>query len=221
VSSLSEWLRPHRTVPVTPWSAGESNWKATPKSYAALIFGLWLFGTGEAALVAANAGVSPWTVFAQGISKQTGLSIGWSTFFISLGALSLWIPLKRKPGLGTVSNIFVIAFTLQNMIPLFPEPTNKVLQIVQVLVGVVIVGFGSAFYITSNLGPGPRDGLMTGIHFRTGIRVGRVRTGIEATVLVVGWLLGGTVGIGTVIFAVLVGQSIAMAFGIVSRISPR
>lgn len=221
MSKFLDWIRPALTVPVTPWGAGESNWKARPKTLFVLIAGLWLFGTGEAAFVASNIGVSPWVVFAQGISQLTGLSIGWSTFYISCAVLLLWIPLKRRPGLGTVMNIIVIALALEVMIPIFPTPTNLGLQIAEDLFGIILVGFGSALYITSNLGPGPRDGLMTGLHYKTGIRIGRVRTMIEVVVLTIGWAMGGTVGIGTLLFAGLIGQSIAMAFGIISRVAPQ
>lgn len=221
MSKFSSWLRPALTVPRTPWSAGESNWKASPKTLFFLIAGLWIFGTGEAAFIAANIGVSPWVVFAQGISLMTGWSIGWSTFVISCSVLAFWIPLKSKPGLGTIMNIIVIALALDVMAPLFPHPNHIGLQIVQDLFGIVLVGFGSALYITSNLGPGPRDGLMTGLHYRSGIRIGRVRMMIEIAVLLVGWSLGGTVGLGTVLFAGLIGQSIALAMGVVSRLTPQ
>ena len=221
MSKFSSWLRPALTVPRTPWSAGESNWKASPKTVCFLIAGLWIFGTGEAAFIAANIGVSPWTVFAQGISLNTGWSIGWSTFVISCSVLAFWIPLKSKPGLGTVMNIIVIALALDVMAPLFPHPDTMELQVLLDLFGIVLVGIGSALYITSNLGPGPRDGLMTGLHYRSGIRIGRVRMMIEIAVLLVGYKLGGTVGIGTVLFAGLIGQSIALAMGVVSRLTPQ
>ena len=219
MGKFAEFLRPHRTVPRTPWSAGELNWKAKPSTILVLVLGLWLFGTGEAALVAAGIGVSPWVVLAQGISLKTGLTIGWATFWVSVCVLLLWIPLRRKPGLGTVLNIIVIAAALEVMIPVFPTPSNTVAQVVEVLLGIGTVGAASALYITCNLGAGPRDGLMTGLHDLTGIRVGRVRTSIEVVVLTIGWLLGGTVGIGTVLFGLLIGQSVAVGFGIVSRIT--
>lgn len=218
VSSFGEWLRPSRTVPRTAWSAS-GPWRPTATALVALLAGLWLFGTGEAALVAAGIGVSPWTVLAQGISRSVGIDLGVATFWVSLAVLSLWWPLRRRPGLGTVLNIVVIAIALDVMVPVFPKPTSPLLQVVEALLGVGIVGAGSAFYITSNLGPGPRDGLMTGLHDRTGVRIGRVRLAIEVVVLTVGWLLGGTVGIGTVLFGLLVGQAVAVGFGMVSRLS--
>ena len=217
--SFGQWLRPARTVPTTPWSAGASNWKASPATILVLVLGLWLFGTGEAALVAAGIGVSPWVVLAQGISVHTHLSIGWATFWVSAVVLLLWVPLRRRPGLGTVLNIIVIACALEVMVPVFPTPSQPVWQVVEALLGIGIVGAGSALYITSNLGPGPRDGLMTGLHDRTGVRIGRVRLGIEVVVMVAGWLLGGTVGIGTALFGLLIGQSVAVGFGIVSRLT--
>ena len=218
MSSLGQWLRPSLTVPKTPWGAGESNWKAKPQTLLALVFGLACFGAGEAALVAADIGQSPWTVFADGIHHTFGISIGFSTFYISLVVLLLWIPLKRKPGLGTVLNIIIISAVLELMIPVFPHPTNPVAQVAEVLFGIALVGLGSGLYITSNLGAGPRDGLMTGLHEKTGIRISRVRLGIEVIVLIAGWLLGGKVGIGTVMFAMLIGQSVAIWFGVVGRI---
>jgi uncharacterized membrane protein YczE len=217
---FAQWLRPHRTVPSAPWSAGHSNWRAKPSTVLILASGLWLFGTGEAALVAAGIGVSPWVVFAQGISLKTGLSIGWSTFWISTTVLLAWIPLRRRPGLGTVLNIILIAAALDVMSPILPHPTNLVAKVAEVLIGIGMTGAASAMYITSNLGTGPRDGLMTGIHELTGVRVGRVRTGIEVLVLTAGWLLGGNVGIGTALFGLLIGQSVAVGFGIVSRLFP-
>lgn len=218
MSSLGQWLRPALTVPKTPWGAGESNWRAKPSTLLALLVGLSLFGAGEAALVAANIGQSPWVVFADGLHHTFGIGIGIGTFYISLGVLLLWIPLKRKPGLGTVLNIVVIAWVLELMIPVFPNPTNPIAQVVEVLFGIALVGLGSGLYITCNLGAGPRDGLMTGLHEVTGIRIGRVRLTIEIIVLIVGWLLGGKVGIGTVLFAMLIGQSVAIWFGIVGNI---
>jgi uncharacterized membrane protein YczE len=178
-----------------------------------LATGLWIFGSGEAALIAAGIGVSP-----QGISVQTGASIGWATFWISATVLLLWIPLRRTPGLGTLLNVVLIAAALEVMSPLYPHPQHPVLQVAQVLIGIGLTGVGSALYLTSAMGTGPRDGLMTGLHERTGLPVGRVRMFIELTVLTAGWLLGGTVGLGTVLFGVLVGQSVAVGLGVVSRI---
>jgi uncharacterized membrane protein YczE len=220
MASIGQWLRPALTVPKTSWSAGESNWKVSPKTFFVLMLGLWLFGTGEAFLVDAGIGQSPWTVLAYGLAKTLGLTIGETTFLTSVFVLLLWIPLKRRPGLGTVMNILVVALALQVMINILPSPTNFAAQLVEVLIGIAIVGIASGLYITCNVGPGPRDGLMTGLNARTGIRVGRVRLGIEVIVLTIGWALGGIVGIGTLLFAVLIGQAVAMSFGVVERLSP-
>jgi len=219
--SFEQWLRPALTVPKTSWSAGESNWKVTPKTFLVLVLGLWLFGTGEALLIDASIGQSPWTVLADGLAKTLDMTIGETTFITSITVLLLWIPLKRRPGLGTVMNILVIAVAIDVMTPLLPTPTNVVAQTIEVLIGILLVGLASALYITCNVGSGPRDGLMTGLNERTGIRIGRVRTGIEVIVLTIGWLLGGVVGIGTLLFALLIGQSVAIAFGLVERISPQ
>jgi len=220
MASFAQWLRPALTVPKTSWSAGDSNWKVSPKTFFVLIFGLWLFGTGEALLIDASIGQSPWTVLADGLAKTLGMTIGQTTFLTSVIVLLLWIPLKRRPGLGTVMNILVIAVAIDVMIPILPSPENVVAQTVQVLLGILLTGIASALYITCNVGPGPRDGLMTGLNEKTGVRVGRVRTGIEVVVLTIGWLLGGVVGIGTLLFALLIGQSVAISFGLVERISP-
>jgi uncharacterized membrane protein YczE len=221
MSTISEWLRPALTVPETSWSAGESNWKVSLKTFLILVFGLWLFGTGEAFLINASLGQSPWTVLADGLAQTLNLTIGQTTFLTSVIVLMLWIPLKRKPGLGTLMNILVISVAIDVMIPILPSPENVVAQSVQVLVGIMLTGIASALYITCNVGPGPRDGLMTGLNEKTGVRVGRVRTGIEVVVLTIGWLLGGVVGVGTLLFALLIGQSVAISFALVERISPK
>lgn len=220
MAAIGQWLRPALTVPKTSWSAGESNWKVSPKTFFVLTVGLWLFGTGEALLIDASLGQSPWTVLADGLAQTLNLTIGQTTFLTSVIVLLLWIPLKRKPGLGTVMNILIIAVAIDVMVPLLPSPTNVVGQTVQALFGILLIGVASALYITCNVGAGPRDGLMTGLNEKTGVRVGRVRTGIEVVVLTIGWLLGGVVGVGTLLFALLIGQSVAISFGLVERLSP-
>ena len=214
-----EWLKPSRTVPTTSWSASGSMWKARPKSFFYLMLGNWLYGTGEAILIKADIGQSAGTVLAQGIQNLTGDTIGWTSFYISIGVMFLWIPLKNKVGIGTVLNIIFVSVAIDVMMPFFPSPDSYALSVVQVLIGILVIGLGSAFYIPSNLGPGPRDGLMTGFHYRTGLPIGRVRLFIEAAFLLAGWLLGGSVGLGTVLVTVLVGEVVAVFFGIVSRVS--
>jgi hypothetical protein len=183
-----------------------------------LLIGLYAFGTGEALIVQGGLGVSPWTVLAQGLSTILPVSIGVATFLVSAVVLLLWIPLRERPGLGTLANAIVIAIALQVGVALVPEPQARPAQLVLVLLGIAMIGLGSGLYLTTNLGPGPRDGWMTGIHLRTGWPVGRVRLGIELVVLGVGWLLGGTVGLGTVLFAVLIGPAVAQGLAIAGAI---
>lgn len=147
--------------------------------------------------------------------------MGWSTFGISALVLLGWIPLRERPGFGTLSNIVIIAVAIDIGVTYIPLQENYFIGILYTLLGIAMVGIASALYITCGLGPGPRDGLMTGIHFKTGIRVGRVRLAIESTVFGLGWLLGGTVGLGTLLFAALIGQSIAISLGVVSRVTPK
>lgn len=211
------WRRPARTVPVTRWRS-PSRWSPTPASGVVLLIGLYAFGTGEALIVQGGLGVSPWTVLAQGLSTILPVSIGVATFLVSAVVLLLWIPLRERPGLGTIANALVIAVALQVGVALVPEPGAWPVQLVLVLLGIAMIGLGSGFYLTTNLGPGPRDGWMTGIHLRTGWPVGRVRLGIELVVLGVGWLLGGTVGVGTVLFAVLIGPAVAQGLAIAGAI---
>jgi len=218
--SLSQWLKPSRTVPTTSWSASDSMWKARPRTMLFMILGNWLYGTGEALLITADIGQTPGTVLAQGIQNLTGDSIGWTSFYISVGVMLLWIPLRLKVGIGTVFNIILVSVAIDVMTPLMPQPESYSLSVLQVLLGILVIAIGSAFYIPSNLGPGPRDGLMTGLHFRTDWPIGRVRFGIEAVLLVSGWLLGGSVGLGTVLVTVLIGEVVAILFGLVGRLSP-
>ena len=137
MASLGQWLRPALTVPETSWSAGDSNWKVSLKTFLVLVLGLWLFGTGEAFLIDASIGQSPWTVLADGLAQTLNLTIGQTTFLTSVIVLLLWIPLKRKPGLGTVMNILVIAVAIDVMIPLLPSPTNVLAQTTQALFGIL------------------------------------------------------------------------------------
>jgi uncharacterized membrane protein YczE len=219
-NSFREFLRPHKTVPKTPWSAA-SRWDLNPARIGVLFFGLFIFGLGDSLLIQSTIGNAPWSVLAQGVSGKLDITMGWSTFAISSLVLLLWIPLKEKPGFGTLSNIVIIATAIQIGVSIFPEQSNFALGVVYCLIGIGMVGLGSALYITCALGPGPRDGLMTALHNSTGVRIGRVRLAIEGSVLVAGWLLGGTVGLGTLLFALLIGQSIAIALGVVSRVTSR
>jgi hypothetical protein len=212
------FFKPHKTVPITPWRA-DHRWQLSFSRVAILFFGLAIFGLGDSLLVQGDVGNAPWTVFSQGLTFKTGLSIGWATFIISIFVLLIWIPLKERPGFGTLSNIVLIATFIEVGTKIFPKQTSLLAGVIFALVGIAMVGLGSALYITCGLGPGPRDGAMTGLHFKTGIRVGRVRMGIEIVVLTIGWLMGGRVGIGTALFALLIGQSVAIFLGIVARLT--
>ena len=220
MSRFSAFLKPHKTVPVTPWRAN-SRWDLSFSRVLILFFGLAIFGLGDALVVQSNLGNAPWTVFAQGISFKTGLSLGWATFVTGCFVLLIWIPLRERPGFGTLSNIVIISAAIEFGVSIFPLQQTLIGGVVSALLGIALVGLGSALYITCGLGPGPRDGAMTGIHHRTGVRVGRVRMGIEITVLIVGALLGGQVGLGTALFALLIGQSVAISFGIVARLTSK
>lgn len=215
---LSWWeiiLRGHRTIPKTSWRS-ENRWKSSVKTLLVLITGLSLFGFGEALLVITGLGNSPWVVLSEGLTIRTGIDIGATTAIVSVIVLLLWIPLREKPGLGTLCNIVIIAGVLDISILFLPKVETLAVGIPVVILGVLTVGIGSALYLTCNLGPGPRDGLMTSLHHKTGVRVSRVRFSIEVTVLSIGYLLGGTAGIGTLIFAAGIGRSVALWLGVVS-----
>ncbi len=220
MSRFSEFLKPHKTVPITPWRAN-SRWDLSFSRVAILFFGLAIFGLGDALVVQSNLGNAPWTVFAQGLSLKTGLSLGWATFVTGCFVLLIWIPLRERPGFGTLANIVIISAAIEFGVSVFPLQETLIGGLASALIGIALVGLGSALYITCGLGPGPRDGAMTGIHQRTGVRVGRVRMGIEVTVLIVGALLGGQLGLGTALFALLIGQSVAISFGIVARLTSK
>lgn len=170
-----------------------------------LIPGLLLYGVADAFMIKAAVGVDSWTVFAQGISVRTGLSIGILTNIIGLLVLLLWIPLRQKPGIGTVLNILLVGPGIELGLWLLPTPDPLWLRIVFFVIGLLLLAVASGIYIGAHLGPGPRDGLMTGIHSRFGTPLWVGRTAVEVTVLVIGWILGGNVGLGTVAFALLIG----------------
>ena len=207
-----------KNIPKTSWSSKKPlNIKPKIKTLLFLIFGLFLFGLGETLLLASGAGVSPWTVLAEGMSIYSSYSVGWSTFWMSLAVLLLWIPLKQKPGIGTILNIIIIALVFDYTLPYLPNPENYGFKVLQVIIGVLITGLGSGFYLISNLGPGPRDGLMTGVQRITGKPIALVRSTIEVIVVFFGWKLGGTVGLGTIIFALGIGPTVAAGIYFVSK----
>ena len=213
-------LRPSPRVPTMPWSAEGSTWRAPAVTLGILVVGLCLFGVGEGTLVAAGLGNTPWTVLAQGIAGRTPLDIGAATIAVSIVVLLGWIPLRQRPGLGTIANVVLIGLALDVAARVLPEPRALPWQLLQVVVGIATVGLGGALYLTANLGPGPRDGWMTGIHRRTGIGVATVRTTIEIVALVIGIALGGRAGLGTVAFAVLVGYTLAASFRVMTWAAP-
>ena len=188
-------------------------WRPGLARLALLVAGLWVFGTGEACLVASRLGNSPWVVLSEGVSEHSPLSVGTATIAVSLIVLLLWIPLRQAPGLGTVLNAIVIGLAIAVMQPLLPEDPAAATAWPLMLGGIALVAVGGGIYLGARLGPGPRDGLMTGLHARTGRSLRLVRTCIEVTAMAAGWALGGKVGIGTVAFALLIGPGVQAAFG--------
>ncbi|MGW2422549.1 membrane protein YczE [Streptomyces sp. NPDC001709] len=170
-----------------------------------LYAGLALYGASAALLVRAGLGLEPWGVLHQGLAKLTGLTIGVVSIIVGAAVLLLWIPLRQRPGLGTVSNVFAIGLAMDGTLALVPDARSLVVQVPLVLVGIVLNGAATGLYIAARFGPGPRDGLMTGLHRRTGRSIRLMRTGIEVTVVITGFLLGGTIGVGTVLYAVSIG----------------
>lgn len=172
---------------------------------AQLLIGLVLFGAGCAIMVRAGIGLDPWTVFAQGLSLQTGIGIGWITNIVGFLVLLLWIPLRQRPGIGTIANILLVGTSMQATLAIVPAVHGFAIQLLVFVGGMLLVAVASGLYIGANFGPGPRDGLMTGLNSRFGWPIWASRLGVEATVLVAGWMLGGTVGLGTVLFAAGIG----------------
>ena len=170
-----------------------------------LVIGLPLYGAGVALTVEAGLGVDPWTVLAQGISLHTGIGIGWVTNIVGLLVMLLWIPLRQRPGFGTLANILVVGTAMQGVLSVVPPVSHLGLRILVLAAGILLVAVASGIYLGARLGPGPRDGLMTGIRSRWGWPIWLARGTVELTVLAIGWLLGGNVGIGTLAFALLIG----------------
>ena len=190
-----------KAVPSLSWSSEfPLNTKPRLKTMVMLIIGLFLFGLGEAIIIGSGSGVSPWTVLAQGISTRSDLSIGMATFFISIAILVFWIPLKQVPGIGTILNAIIIASAIDLTLPYLPQPDDITFKIIQACFGILVVGLGSGIYLCSNLGPGPRDGLMIGLQKQTNTSLPAIRTIIELSAVISGWLLGGVVGVGTILF---------------------
>ena len=172
---------------------------------ARLLVGLGLYGVAEGLMVLAGIGVGPWTVFAQGVSRHTGVGLGWLANLIGLAVLVLWIPLRQRPGVGTVLNVLLVGTAIEATVDLLPAPHALLVRVPLFAVGLVLLAVASGLYIGAGFGPGPRDGLMTGLHRRTGLPLWLARAVVEVSVLAVGWVLGGNVGVGTVAFALGVG----------------
>lgn len=203
-----------KNIPNVTWSSNTPlNFKPKLKTFLFLCLGLIIFGFGSSLLFHASIGNAPWVVLAEGLSIKFSWSIGFATFISSIIVLSIWIPLRQKPGLGTIMNIVIIAGVLDLSIYQLDFSSNIIfINLFTALVGTVTAGLGSGIYLIANLGPGPRDGLMTGFQKLSGYPIAWVRAFIEITVVLLGWSLGGNVGLGTLIFAFGIGP--ALAFGV-------
>ena len=207
-----------KKIPDLSWSSSDPfNFKPKFNTFTYLVLGLILFGVGETLLITANQGVSPWTVLAQGLSFQFNLSIGVTTFIVSIIVLFFWYPLKQKPGLGTLLNVILISIVIDLSTPILPYPKTLFYQIIQSVIAVLIVGIGSGFYLTANLGPGPRDGLMTGLQKLTDKPIALIRTILEVSAVLIGFYFGGVVGIGTLLFAFGIGPAVSLGIFIVMK----
>jgi uncharacterized membrane protein YczE len=181
-----------------------------------LSIGLTLYGASMALMLRAALGLGPWDVFHQGVSGQVGLSIGMIVNLTGLVVLLLWIPLRQRPGIGTVANVVMIGSAMDLTLRVLPPVEGLAFQVAALIASIVANGFAGALYIGAGLGPGPRDGLMTGLARRTGWSLRLVRTGIEVTVLALGWALGGTVGVGTLLYAFCIGPLVQFFLPMVS-----
>ena len=208
-----------KNIPKVYWSSERPlNFKPKISSLFFLCFGLSLFGLGEGLLIVSSTGASPWSVLAQGISLHIDLSIGTITFLISFAVLFLWIFLKQKPGIGTILNALIIALMIDLSIKFIPAPDSFIFRLTLASFAVLLVGIGSGIYLVANLGPGPRDGLMTGLQKKTNFPIAAVRAFLEITVVSIGWYLGGIVGVGTLLFAFGVGPAVALGLYLVKKI---
>ena len=208
-----------KNIPKVSWSSEKPlNLKPKIITFFFLCFGLTLFGVGEGLLLVSAAGASPWSVFAQGIHLSVGLSVGAVTIIISILVLLLWVPLSQKPGMGTILNALIIGIMIDICIKFVPTPEDFISQIFLAVVAVLIVGLGGGIYLVANLGAGPRDGLMIGLQKKTNFPIAAVRATLEITVMSIGWYLGGTVGVGTLLFAFGIGPAVALSLFIVGKI---
>ena len=208
-----------KKIPKVNWSSEKPlNFKPKFSTFFFLCFGLSLFGLGEGLLIVSFTGASPWSVLAQGISLNVNLSIGTITLLISIVVLLLWIPLRQKPGMGTILNALIIAIMIDLCIKYVPTPSNYIYQLILAVISVIMVGIGGGIYLVSNLGAGPRDGLMIGLQKITNFPIAVVRATLEISVVSIGWYLGGTVGVGTLLFAFGIGPCVALGLFFVDKI---
>ena len=207
-----------KNVPKVSWSS-DKPLNLKPKIYTSffLCLGLVLFGLGEGLLIVSAAGASPWSVLAQGVYLNVGLSIGIITILISVAVLILWIPLNQKLGIGTILNAIIIGLMIDVCIRFIPAPEDYFSQLFLAFIAVLTVGLGGGIYLVANLGPGPRDGLMIGLQKKTNLPIATVRAFLEITVMSIGWYLGGTVGVGTLLFAFGIGPAVALGLYIVEK----
>ncbi|MDB2693363.1 hypothetical protein N9Y34_03075 [Candidatus Pelagibacter bacterium] len=208
-----------KDIPKVYWSSEKPlNLKPKISTFFFLCLGLVLFGLGEGLLIVSFAGASPWSILAQGIALNVDLSIGIITVLISIGVLFLWLPLKQKPGIGTILNAIIIGLMIDVCTKFIPTPENYLNQLILATIAVLTVGLGGGIYLVANLGAGPRDGLMVGLQKKTNLPIATVRAFLEITVMSIGWYLGGTVGVGTLLFAFGIGPAVALGLYLVGKI---
>ena len=208
-----------KNIPKVSWSSEKPlNVKPKISTFLFLCLGLALFGLGEGLLIVSFAGASPWSVLAQGISLNVDLSIGTITLFLSIGVLIFWLPLNQKPGIGTILNALIVAVMIDISIALIPTPENYISQLLLAFIAVLTVGLGGGIYLVANLGAGPRDGLMVGLQQKTNLPIAAVRAFLEITVASIGWYLGGTVGVGTLLFAFGIGPAVALGLFLTGKL---
>jgi hypothetical protein len=208
-----------KNIPRVSWSSNKPlNFKPKLLTFFFLCFGLALFGLGEGLLIVSGAGASPWSVLAQGIYLNVGFSVGIITILISVVVLLLWLPLNQKFGIGTILNALIIGLMIDICIKFVPTPEDYISQLLLAIIAVLTVGLGGGIYLVGNLGAGPRDGLMIGLQQKTNLPIAAVRAFLEITVMSIGWYLGGTVGIGTLLFAFGIGPAVVLSLFLVGRI---
>ena len=208
-----------KNIPKLSWSSkSPTNFKPSLKTLFYLCLGLVFFGFGEGLLIVSSIGASPWNVLHQGIAINLNLSVGTIAFLVSFLVLLLWFFLDQKIGVGTIINFIIIAIMIDVTIYNFERPETFFLKFAMVVSGILIIGFGTAMYLIANLGAGPRDGLMTGLQKKTKAPIAQVRACLEIVVVLLGWFLGGIVGIGTLLFAFGIGPSVALSLNFFSKI---